>query len=214
MTQTTRNRRVALWLMLLVGGMAGLAYASVPLYQLFCQVTGYGGTPQRVDSGQVDSGGADSGRADHILERRMNIRFDASTHRDLPWIFEPVQRQIDIPVGESGLAFYRAKNTSDRPVRGVATFNVTPLKTGPYFVKVDCFCFTEQTLLPGQTVDMPVTFYIDPAIDDDNTLDEVQTITLSYTFFRGDDPDPTTDTSSTTDAGPITDNTTQQKDRS
>ena len=173
----TKNRRVALWLVLLVGGMVGLAYASVPLYQLFCQVTGYGGTPGRADVGQS--------AAEEVLDRQMTIRFDASTNRDLPWIFEPVQRQIDIPVGESGLAFYRAKNTSDRPVRGVATFNVTPLKAGPYFVKVDCFCFTEQTLLPGQEVDMPVTFYVDPAIDDENTLDEVKTITLSYTFFSG-----------------------------
>ena len=197
MTQTTRNRRVALWLVILVGGMVGLAYASVPLYQLFCQVTGYGGTPQRAE--------ADDTGAEEVLDRQITIRFDASTNRDLPWIFEPVQRQIDIPVGESGLAFYRAKNRSDRPVRGVATFNVTPLKAGPYFVKVDCFCFTEQTLLPGQEVDMPVTFYVDPAIDDENTLDEVKTITLSYTFFQGEDPE--TDT-------PQTDTTTEQKDRS
>lgn len=195
MTQTTtRNRRVALWLVLLVGGMVGLAYASVPLYQLFCQITGYGGTPQRADAGQS--------AAEQVLDRRMTIRFDASTNRDLPWIFEPVQRQIDIPVGESGLAFYRAKNISDRPVRGVATFNVTPLKAGPYFVKVDCFCFSEQTLLPGQEVDMPVTFYVDPAIDDEGTLDEVKTITLSYTFFQGEEDPAETDT------------TTAQKDRS
>ena len=199
----TKNRRVALWLVGLVGGMVGLAYASVPLYQLFCQVTGYGGTPARAEAG--DTG------AEEVLDRQMTIRFDASTNRDLPWIFEPVQQQVDLPVGESGLAFYRAKNTSDRPVRGVATFNVTPLKAGPYFVKVDCFCFTEQTLLPGQEVDMPVTFYVDPAIDDDNTLDEVKTITLSYTFFQGEDPTEAETTQTNTTQ---TDTTTEQKDRS
>ncbi|WP_343560286.1 cytochrome c oxidase assembly protein [Kiloniella sp. b19] len=170
---SARNKRMAMILALMVGGMVGMAYAAVPLYELFCKVTGYGGTPQQSDVA-----------SEEILDRTMKIRFDSSVNGGMPWEFQPAQRQVEIRVGESGLAFYRAKNTSERPVRGVATFNVTPLKAGPYFVKIDCFCFTEQTLLPGEEVDMPVTFYVDPSIEDETNMDEVQTITLSYTFFE------------------------------
>lgn len=160
-----------------VAGMVGLAFASVPLYRLFCQVTGYGGTTQR----------AAEAAAPVVGERVVTVRFDATTDHHLPWRFQPAQRSVTLRVGEQGLAFYRAENRSDRPVTGRATFNVTPFKAGSYFVKIDCFCFTEQTLAPGEAVDMPVTFYVDPAIAEDPNLDDVKTITLSYTFFRAPD---------------------------
>ena len=162
----------------LLGGvvvaMVGLAFASVPLYRLFCQVTGYGGTTQR----------AVEAAAPAVGDRVVTVRFDATTDQQLPWRFHPEQRAVEVRVGEQALAFYRAENRSDRPVTGRATFNVTPFKAGSYFVKIDCFCFTEQTLAPGEAVDMPVTFYVDPAIAEDRNLDDVGTITLSYTFFR------------------------------
>ncbi|MEQ9638487.1 MAG: cytochrome c oxidase assembly protein [Alphaproteobacteria bacterium] len=176
-----RNRVVALGGVAVVAGMLGLSYAAVPLYQLFCQVTGYGGTPQQADVAP-----------DQVLDRTITVRFNADTMPELPWRFRPAQRQVTLKVGEQGLAFYVAENLSKRPVTGQAAFNVTPEKAGRYFTKVECFCFTEQTLAAGQQVDMPVSFYVDPAIADDRDLDEVKTITLSYTFFRADDPAPTT----------------------
>ncbi|MCZ4281781.1 cytochrome c oxidase assembly protein [Kiloniella laminariae] len=180
MTATVaKNTRVALVLGGVVCGMIALAFASVPLYRLFCQVTGFGGTTQ------VAEAGAENNLV--LGSREMTIRFDSSVNGDLPWTFKPAQRAVSLTAGESGIAFYQAKNTSDEAVRGVATFNVTPLKAGQYFVKIDCFCFSEQTLLPGQEVDMPVTFYVDPEIENDPNLSEVKTITLSYTFFRDDE---------------------------
>ena len=175
----SKNTRVALVLGGLVCGMVGLAFASVPLYRLFCQVTGFGGTTQVSEVGVEDNL--------VVLDRDMTIRFDSTVNGDLPWKFKPAQRAVDLKVGEEGIAFYRAKNTSDEKIKGVATFNVTPLKAGQYFVKIDCFCFSEQTLLPGQEVDMPVTFYVDPEIENDPNLSDVNTITLSYTFFRDDE---------------------------
>ena len=160
-----------------VVAMVGLAYASVPLYQLFCQVTGYGGTTQRADI-----------TSDTIIDRDMAIRFDANT-AGIAWDFAPVETEIRLKVGENRLAFYRATNRSTSLVTGTATFNVTPLLAGAYFSKVDCFCFTEQTLKPGETVDMPVSFYIDPTIADDQEMDNVNTITLSYTFFETETPE-------------------------
>ncbi|MEH6630002.1 MAG: cytochrome c oxidase assembly protein [Halopseudomonas aestusnigri] len=175
----SKNTRVALVLGGLVFGMVGLAFASVPLYRLFCQVTGFGGTTQISEAGAEDNL--------VVSDRDMTIRFDSTVNGDLPWKFKPAQRAVDLKVGEEGIAFYRAKNTSDEKIKGVATFNVTPLKAGQYFVKIDCFCFSEQTLLPGQEVDMPVTFYVDPEIENDPNLSDVKTITLSYTFFRDDE---------------------------
>ena len=157
----------------LVFGMLGLSYAAVPLYRIFCQVTGYAGTTQRADM-------APRG----ILERTMLVRFDANVARDLDWKFKPGQRSIKLRIGEEKLAFYSATNTSDEPITGTATFNVTPAVAGSYFNKIACFCFTEQTLKPGETVQMPVSFFIDPDMLKDPDMRNVEEITLSYTFFE------------------------------
>ena len=175
----SRNGRTALVLVGLVAGMVGLSFASVPLYRLFCQVTGYGGTTQVADAVPAAPG-----------ERIFKVRFNADLHRDLPWLFVPEQREVSLRVGEPGLAFYKAQNLSSQTVTGTATFNVTPQKAGQYFSKVQCFCFDEQTLAPGQTASLGVSFFVDPAILEDPNLDEVTAITLSYTFFRDlDDQD-------------------------
>ena len=163
-------------LFVLIVGMGILSYASVPLYKLFCQVTGYGGTTQQV-----------SGPSSQILERKIKIRFDANTKPTLDWDFQPAQTSIDISVGQNALAFYKAENTGKDPIVGTATFNVTPEKAGVYFNKIDCFCFVEQLLAPQEAVDMPVSFFIDPDIVNDPNLDDVTTITLSYTFFPSED---------------------------
>jgi cytochrome c oxidase assembly protein subunit 11 len=155
-----------------VAGMVGLSFAAVPLYTLFCQVTGFGGTTQRAD-----------GPADRVLDRKVTIRFDANTGNGLDWRFRPMTRQVTLRVGETGEAIFRAENTSGVPLAGTATFNVTPEQVGIYFTKIACFCFTEQTLQPGEALDMPVIFYVDPAIAEDGELDYIRTITLSYTFF-------------------------------
>lgn len=154
-------------------GMFGLAYGSVPLYRLFCQVTGFGGATQVADSAP-----------DVVLDRMVNVYFNADTGRDLPWRFRPLQKDVDVHIGESKLIFYEATNTSDRPVTGTSVYNVTPLKVGGYFNKVECFCFEEQTINPGETVTFPVSFFIDPDIVNDRNLNDVNTITLSYTFFE------------------------------
>ncbi len=172
-----KNRKVALISAAVVAGMVGLSYAAVPLYQLFCQVTGFGGTTQRAEAAPGTT-----------VDRQMTIRFDANTSSSLPWTFEPVQRSLDVKVGEENFAYYRATNNSDRPVTGSAIFNVTPDMTGAYFNKIECFCFTRQTLQPGQSVEMPISFFIDPAIVEDRGLDKVTTITLSYTFYPADEP--------------------------
>ncbi|HEX6103781.1 MAG TPA: cytochrome c oxidase assembly protein [Alphaproteobacteria bacterium] len=178
MAGTNRNRRTGLMLFTLVIGMVALAFASVPLYRLFCEVTGFGGTPQRVEASAAPAAQS---------ERLVTVRFNADVNSGLPWSFQPAQRAIEVKIGEQALAFYRATNHADRPVTGTATFNVTPDKAGAYFAKIECFCFAEQTLQPGQSVEMPVTFYVDPAILKDRGLDDVDTITLSYTFFRAAD---------------------------
>lgn len=169
----TRNRLTALVAVGVVAGMTGLAFASVPLYRLFCQVTGYGGTTQVAES-----------VPDAVSSRKITVRFNADTAGGMDWRFRPEQREITLKVGEQGLAFYRADNPTDRPITGSATFNVTPLKAGSYFSKVECFCFTEQTLEAGAGADFPVSFFVDPAIEDDPNMRDVQTITLSYTFFE------------------------------
>ena len=156
-----------------VVGMMGAAYAAVPLYQMFCQVTGFGGTTQVAEKAPVAAG-----------ERVFTVRFNADTARGMPWQFRPQQRAVSLKVGEQALALYEAVNPTDRHIVGTSTFNVTPLKAGPYFSKIECFCFTEQALAPGQSVDMPVSFFVDPEISNDRNLDDVKTITLSYTFFE------------------------------
>ena len=170
--QQHRHRRVALICAALVAGMVAMSYAAVPLYRLYCQVTGYGGTTQRAAK-----------PSDVVLDRVVRVRFDANVGAGLAWEFEPVQRTLDVKIGDNVLAFYRATNRSDRPLTGMATFNVTPEQAGPYFAKVECFCFTEQRLEPGQSVEMPVSFFIDPAIVGDRDATRIDLITLSYTFF-------------------------------
>jgi cytochrome c oxidase assembly protein subunit 11 len=172
-----RNNRLGLKIAVLPFAMLGLAYAAVPLYAMFCQVTGYGGTTQRVVKA-----------SDTVIERSVKVLFDANVGSNLPWKFEPVQRTIDVKLGETALAFYRATNLSDKVVRGTAAFNVDPPAAGIHFNKIACFCFTEQSLNPGESVDMPVTFYVDPALATDKDASAIQVIVLSYTFF------PMTDT--------------------
>ncbi|MFL2920142.1 MAG: cytochrome c oxidase assembly protein [Thalassobaculaceae bacterium] len=175
-SSAVKKYRTLGFLLVLIMGMGVLSYASVPLYKLFCQVTGYGGTTQQVTS-----------PSSQILERKIKIRFDANTKPTLDWNFQPVQTSIDISVGQNALAFYQAENTGKDPVVGTATFNVTPEKAGVYFNKIDCFCFVEQLLAPQEAVEMPVSFFIDPDIVNDPNLDDVTTITLSYTFFPSED---------------------------
>ena len=175
-----RNRRMMVGLVGLVGAMTGLSFASVPLYQLFCRVTGYGGTTQIATAAPG---------VDQVLDRVMTVRFNADVNPMLPWQFAPVERQVNVRVGETRLIYYRAENLGREPVVGTATFNVTPDKMGVYFSKLQCFCFTEQTLAPGESIDMPVSFFIDPAIVRERNLDDVRTVTLSYTFFRAPSQD-------------------------
>jgi len=156
-----------------VVAMIGLSFAAVPLYRIFCQVTGFGGTTQRADRAP-----------DQASDRLVVVRFNADVNQGLPWRFQPVQRSVQVRVGQETLVAYRATNTSSRPLTGVAAFNVQPDKAGAYFDKIACFCFNEQRLEPGQTVDMPVSFFIDPAMLDDPNMADVNTITLSYTFFE------------------------------
>lgn len=170
-----RNGATALAALGVIVAMIGLTAASVPLYRLFCQVTGFGGTTQVAERAP-----------DHVLDRTIEVRFNADVDPDLPWSFQPVERSVTVRLGEERLAFYRAVNRSDQPVVGSAVFNVTPNKAGLYFSKIACFCFTEQVLQPGEAVDMPVSFYVDPAILDDPDARDVGAITLSYTFFRQD----------------------------
>ena len=166
------NQRVLVSLVMIAVGMGCLAYASVPLYRIFCQVTGFGGTTQRATAAPA-----------HEAARMVTVRFDANV-ADVPWEFEPDQRAVTVHVGENTLATFHAHNTGHVPITGTATFNVTPSKAGQYFDKIQCFCFTEQTLKPGETAELPVSFFVDPAILQDRNLDDVDTITLSYTFFR------------------------------
>ncbi len=167
------NRRILLSCLGIVAGMTALSFAAVPLYDLFCRVTGYGGTTQQA----AETTG-------EIVDRVIRIRFDASVNSGLQWEFQPVQRELSTRIGDSAMAFYRARNVADTPIVGAAAFNVTPLKVGKYFNKIECFCFTEQKLEPGKSIDMPVTFFVDPEIVNDRNLDDVKLITLSYTFFE------------------------------
>ncbi|MDJ1006973.1 MAG: cytochrome c oxidase assembly protein [Paracoccaceae bacterium] len=172
------NRRTVLKLIGVGVFMGGLAWASVPLYDWFCRVTGFGGTPLVAEAG-----------AERVLDETIEVRFDASLERGMPWEFRPMERTMTLRIGETGLAFYEAHNPTDRPVAGSASFNVAPFSAGGYFTKIACFCFEEQVLMPGETVQMPVTFYVDPAILDDEDGKHVPTITLSYTFHTIDLPE-------------------------
>ena len=174
-----RNGRLAAGLACVVIGMTAMSFAAVPLYDLFCRVTGYGGTTQRAESA-----------SDRIGDLRVKVQFDARLNTGMPWQFRPMQREITLRVGEQGMAFYEAVNPTDGPVMGISTFNVTPAKAGQYFNKIECFCFTEQTLAPGERVEMPVAFFVDPALAEDPATRDVKTITLSYTFFRSLDDMP------------------------
>ena len=166
------NMRIVVACSAFVVSMVGVSYAAVPLYQLFCQVTGYGGTTQRVEQ-----------MSETILDRKIKVRFDSNVAAGLPWEFKPVQREIELKIGETIQVAYTAENKSDETTYGQATFNVTPMAAGAYFNKIQCFCFTENELKPGETMNMPVVFFVDPAIVDDLDAKDVTTITLSYTFF-------------------------------
>jgi cytochrome c oxidase assembly protein subunit 11 len=172
-TLRRRNRRTAMGVGLFVCGMVGLSFASVPLYDLFCRVTGYNGTVQV-------NGPAAPGAGSQV----MTIRFNANTQPGLPWRFVPGQGPMQLHVGEQGVAFYQATNTAAVPVTGISTYNVTPEVVGKYFHKTACFCFEQQTLEPGQQVDMPLAFWVDPKIAEDPNTRGIRTITISYSFFR------------------------------
>jgi cytochrome c oxidase assembly protein subunit 11 len=173
MTQRRPGRALPWVLVAVVGGMLGLSFAAVPLYRVFCAVTGYGGTPQI---------GPQQSRS--VAARRVTVRFDADTSPGLPWHFAPEQKQVTLRLGEEQVAFYEARNEAAQPVTGMAVYNVTPEKIGKYFHKTACFCFNEQTLAPHQTMQLPVSFWVDPALATDPSTADVTTITLSYTFFR------------------------------
>ncbi len=172
----TPNLKTLIVLILLVSSMLGLAYASVPLYDLFCKVTGFGGTPQQVVHTPIKPG-----------KKVLTIRFNADTSPDLPWQFYPDQKQVIARTGTHFTTTYSAINNGNKPYTGVATFNVVPLKAAKYFKKIGCFCFDEQPLQAGEKATLPVDFFIDPKLEEDRNLKEVETITLSYTFFEATD---------------------------
>jgi cytochrome c oxidase assembly protein subunit 11 len=170
--------RTALLATAVVLAMTGLAFAAAPLYDAFCKLTGYGGTTQQA--------AAAPGR---ILERRIEVRFDANVAPGLPVEFAPKQRTQTLRIGETGLAFYRVRNTANEPVVARATYNVTPHAAGPYFAKLECFCFTDRVIAPGEQADLPVVFFVDPELMSDPDTAEIDTLTLSYTFFRSTSPE-------------------------
>ncbi len=168
-----KNRKTGLLVFSVVIAMIGLAFASVPLYDLFCRVTGFGGTTQ-----------VSQAAPDQILDRTVTVQFNSDVNRNLPWAFAPEEKSMSINIGQEGLINYYAENTATFPIAGTAVYNVTPPKAGKYFHKTQCFCFNEQILQPDQRMNMPVLFYIDPAMADDPYMDDVKNITLSYTFFK------------------------------
>jgi cytochrome c oxidase assembly protein subunit 11 len=175
----SRNLRTSLGLLGIVVAMVGLSFAAVPLYRVFCEATGFNGTTKR-----------SAGSSVAISEQMVNVRFDASVSPELPWRFFPMQKQVRVRLGEPMVIFYRAENLSNETVTGQATFNVLPLNAGQFFNKIQCFCFKEQTLKPGQGVDMAVQFYVDPAMAQNPDVKDAAAITLSYTFFRSADDQP------------------------
>lgn len=182
MAKTSRNARVVLMSTATVVAMIGLTYASVPLYRLFCQVTGFGGTTQRAEAAPQQ-----------VIDKTISVRFDANTSGKLEWAFHPVQPSVRVKFGEQSMAYYEAVNRSDKTLTGSAVFNVTPPQAGAFFNKIQCFCFTEQTLKPGEKIQMPVTFFVDPDMLNDPDAAGVDEITLSYTFYPVDKPKAVTE---------------------
>jgi cytochrome c oxidase assembly protein subunit 11 len=180
---TAKNQRTFLYAMSTIAGVLGLAYAAVPLYKVFCQATGFGGEVKRADIEKFEK------MTPSTSGRLLKITFNADTSDTMPWSFKPSQRCVEVHPGETALAFFRAKNNTNQPVTGVATYNVTPMRAGVYFNKIQCFCFEEQRLKPKEEVDMPVFFYVDPEMEDDPHMDGVRTLTLSYTFFPTQHPE-------------------------
>jgi len=178
MKKVTGPQKTVLQLCAVIVTMGSLAWASVPFYDWFCRVTGFGGTPLVAESGATE-----------ILDKTIKIRFDASMERGMAWEFKPMAREVELRIGETGLAFYEAYNPTDRPIAGSASYNVAPYEAGGFFTKIDCFCFEEQVLAPGERVQMPVTFFVDPEIVTDRDSKYVHTITLSYTFYEIDLPE-------------------------
>ena len=179
-------------LMILSGvglSMLALALSSKPLYDTFCKVTGYGGTTRYAEENLSE-----------VLDRKVRVSFDANVN-GLPWDFAPEQRDMMVQLGQTGLAYYKVKNESDKPMVGTATFNVTPIKAAPFFIKTECFCFTEQRVEPGQEISMPVLYFVDPQLDEDERLKDVKDITLSYTFFEVENPTEAQAISSVTPKG-------------
>lgn len=171
-------------------GMTGLSFAAVPLYDLFCKVTGFGGTPMTGTAG-----------AGAILDRTMSVRFDANVAPGLGWKFEAESSEVELRVGETRTIFYKITNRTDRPSTGIATYNVQPERVAGYFVKIQCFCFTEHTLQPGESMEAPVVFYVDPEIAQNRELDGVKSITLSYTYFTSKSGQPVAEGKTTAPKG-------------
>ncbi len=170
------NRKTVMILTGVAVAMLGLGFASKPLYDTFCKITGYGGTTRTAEVNDSE-----------IIDRNVRVFFDANVS-NLPWEFEPEQKYLDVKLGQTGLAYYKVKNTSSEPIVGTATFNVTPIKAAPYFIKTECFCFTEQFIEPGQEMSMPVLFFVEPLLDTEERLNDIKEITLSYTFFEVENP--------------------------
>ncbi|XP_021278445.1 cytochrome c oxidase assembly protein COX11, mitochondrial [Herrania umbratica] len=177
-----KSKKTLLYLTALVFAMVGSSYAAVPLYRRFCQATGYGGTVQRRES--VEEKIARHAKDGTVATREIVVQFNADVADGMPWKFIPTQREVRVKPGESALAFYTAENRSSTPITGVSTYNVTPMKAAVYFNKIQCFCFEEQRLLPGEQIDMPVFFYIDPEFETDPRMDGINNLILSYTFFK------------------------------
>ena len=171
------NRKTVMSLSVTALAMLGLGFASKPLYDTFCRVTGYGGTTRVAEQ-----------MSETITEREIKVRFDANVASNLGWTFKPVEVAMTVKLGQNALAYYTATNDTKYPIVGTASYNVSPIKAAPYFSKLECFCFTEQRLEPGETVSMPVLFFVDPEMENDRRLDEIKTITLSYTFHRVENP--------------------------
>lgn len=177
---TRKNRRLAVIVTLVGLTMLGLSFAAVPLYKVFCRVTGYGGTTQVSESAPTE---------DQILERIVNVKFNTDVGRNMVWSFHPDQRETPVRLGQQGIVTFTAINNDRVPVHGVAVYNVSPPKAGKYFHKIQCFCFGEQSLNPGEKAVYPVLFFVDPSMDKDPDMQDVTTITLSYTFFQKDTPE-------------------------
>lgn len=178
MSAADKNGRTALRLLGVVVTMGALAWAAVPFYDWFCRVTGYGGTTNVAEAS-----------SDVILDEYVTVRFDANVDRGMPWKFRPMTQEMTLKIGETGLVFYEAYNPTDRPVAGTASYNVAPDLAGYYFSKIQCFCFTEQVLEPGERIEMPVSFYVDPELVEDRDAGHIRNITLSYTFYQTDLPE-------------------------